>query len=169
MSSPTKMRTISVMIAAGATYVSQSAVFANGINPPRPGATGLVTYYCVERKSELRIPVRRARLTIDGVKEATLDVRLGSSALISVELSAIFSLTIKTGRPEADGFLSAEPLFLTFPRYLGSASVNPTKKGRSIRLLGTSPEGTRIDLPIAECKVIQRGPPIPVGRPLLLS
>ncbi len=155
-----------VRIVAVVSMISQSPTFANGTNPPRPYEAGSVDYDCEGRKSGLEVNIKRPILTSDGVHQTTIEIRLGNSSVIDVKLSSIFWRQISNpGNIEPDGFLKLDRISLISPKYIGSASIKPTKNRKNIRLLGISSTGAKIDLPIANCKNLNQGPPIPMGTP----
>ena len=129
--------------------VATTSAYANGINPPRPFGSKVVTASCTDRKSGVSTIVQRAQIIIDE-PSGGLEVRLEKSGQEIIQLSEITQLNIVTGKPGTDGFAEAS-LERLEPNDKDNGFVRLRASGKPVRLTGFSIDLKRVSVPLESC------------------
>jgi len=178
-------RTLSSRLLALLMALTSTMLIANGLNPPRPARgeppralpPGSRDYDCVHRSSGRTSSILAARLTTDGRSESQLDVRLGVAPIIGISLANVSIILIDSGGVSPDGFVTAKIMASSIPvedaspprmglvNRMKDAAVRLIKDGKKLRIVGVSPTGASVDIPLEDCKEVHSMPPRPLIAP----
>ena len=129
-----------------------SLAHGNGINPPRTSGAKTVEAVCTDRQSGGETTVQRARTVVDA-PSGTIELKIDKSTAQFVQLSQLVRLEIPSGKPAPNGFARAT-LELTEPDYQGPGDVRLRVGKKPVRLTGFTADSTRVDIPLAQCKLL---------------
>jgi hypothetical protein len=137
-------------MAASCLFIVQQAD-ANGINPPRPSGSELVTARCTLRTPGAPRTLERARVDAADSTDG-LQLRLGPEKAQAIPLTKIARIRVPSRTLRADGFAKAL-IDVREPSYQGAGWIRLKDSTGSIVLTGFAASSPgRVEIPLASCK-----------------
>jgi hypothetical protein len=135
------------------TITAESA-FCNGINPPRPKGSFIVTAVCKERKSNRQHQFLRTRIKYgDKTAKEYMKFQIGD-ATEQIAASDIESITLNATSIDPDGFIKAT-LVRTNDSEKTTVMLQVKTSGNNVKLEGFNKDGKKESINLSDCKSIR--------------